>query len=317
MVFLFERMSVTCIISNEAVKRQWWVFLSGKAKASLFHVSFSISYFFPVPQDFLFNIFFQRDKISGMEDCLVMISEGSGQSDAFMLTPLGTFDVETLRRIIDRVRPVFEDRGLAFRILCIDGSQLPVYEKLGMPGAVISYNDDFSDYLYNAEDLRTLKGRRYSGKRNHLSHFLKSHPDFEYGSLGPELFEECLELTREWASARDTDIDDADLSDYHMIETVFNNWDRIKCRGGVIRISGKVRAFSIGSVYKDTAYIHFEKADTAYDGLYVAINRFTIENEFPEAAFVNREEDLGIEGLRKAKESYYPCDRVRKYKVTF
>lgn len=252
-----------------------------------------------------------------MEGCLVMISEGSGQSDAFMLTPLGDFDEDALRRIIDRVRPVFERKGLPFRILCIDESQLHIYEELGIPGAGISFNDDFSDYLYDAEDLRTLKGRKYSGKRNHLSHFLKDHPDYEYRALAPDYFSDCLSLTREWAASRGSDLDDPDESDYRMIEAVFNNWGRIKCRGGVIKIDGKVKAFSIGSVHGDTAYIHFEKADAAYDGLYVAINRLTVENEFPKVSFVNREEDLGIEGLRKAKESYYPCGRIRKYKMNF
>lgn len=248
-----------------------------------------------------------------MEDCLVMISD----ADAYMLMPLGDYDAEKLRRITDRVRSYFISRGLPFQILCIDGSKLSLFEKLGYSGAELSFSEDYSDYLYNADDLRTLKGRKYSGKRNHLAHFLNLYPDYEYRSLTPEYFAECLALAGEWSAEHGAGIDDTDASDYRMIEAVFDSWDRTGCRGGMIRIGGKIRAFSIGSVHGDTAFIHFEKADTAYEGLYAAINRMTLENEFPEVIYVNREEDMGIEGLRAAKESYYPCERIRKYRMTF
>ncbi len=103
-----------------------------------------------------------------------------------------------------------------------------------------------------------------------------------------------------------------------MIERIFRDWEKLDMRGGAIRIGGKVVAFSIGSIGRpDTAYIHFEKADTDYDGLYVAQCKYVAASAFPEVKYINREEDLGIPGLRQSKGSYHPIAMVDKYKIEF
>ena len=100
-----------------------------------------------------------------------------------------------------------------------------------------------------------------------------------------------------------------------MIKRVFDHWQDLEARGGAIRINGKIVAFSIGSIGRDeVGFIHFEKADIQYDGLYAAINKLVLENEFPTIRYVNREEDLGIPGLRKSKESYFPIRKVSKWR---
>ncbi len=249
-----------------------------------------------------------------LEDCLVQISDGGGYSSPFMLMPLGKLSSEKIEKIVRTVRPVFDKKGWKFRILAIEDSAKSIFEKSEI-SAKMDYKEDSSDYFYDAEQLRTLAGKKYSKKRNHWSKFLRTYPDYSYEQLSPEIFDECLRLVRFWASEKGIDIADTSESDYYMIKRIFDHWDELQARGGAIRIDGKIVAFSIGSVGKEEiGFIHFEKADIRYDGLYAAINKLVLENEFPEVRFVNREEDLGLPGLRKSKESYFPIEKIRKWR---
>ncbi len=253
-----------------------------------------------------------------MEDCLVQISSGGGYTKPFMLMPLGELDEERLIRIIEKVRPVFEERNWPFRIISISEPYKALFEELPFPNKGCIFNRDSSDYLYDADSLRNLTGKKYAKKRNHLKHFLEAYPDHEYLPLQPSIFPECLDLVRAWAEKKGVDVYDASESDYLMIERIFRDWEKLDMRGGAIRIDGKVAAFSIGSIgHPDTAYIHFEKADTDYDGLYVALCKAVATNAFPEVKYIDREEDLGLPGLRQSKESYYPITMVDKYKIEF
>lgn len=255
-----------------------------------------------------------RIRWSIIEDCLVQFSLGEISGFPFMLMPMGDYDESKLRRIFAEVHREFNRNNVPFRIACIDEKYLGIYQKVC--DSDIFFKEDYSDYLYEAESLRTLAGRSLSKKRNHLSQFMRKYPDFRYVKLSGDIFEECLELIKLWAKEKEVDINDMDNSDYLMIKRVFDNWDLLKVRGGAVIIDGHVRAFSIGSLgNKDTAFIHFEKADTAYDGAYAAINKMVLQNEFADAKFVNREEDLGIPGLRQSKESYFPIKKLRKYRT--
>jgi hypothetical protein len=99
-----------------------------------------------------------------------------------------------------------------------------------------------------------------------------------------------------------------------MIKRLFDDFDALDIYGGVIRIGGEVAAFSLGSLGNhNRAFIHFEKANPIYDGAYPAINQMVLINEFPDAETVDREEDLGIPGLRKSKQSYYPVELLKKF----
>ncbi len=250
-----------------------------------------------------------------VEDCLVQISDGGGYTSPFMLMPLGKLTPEKMEKIIDAVRPIFDAKGWKFKIRAVDEEKKSVFEKTGIP-MKIDFDEGSSDYFYDAEALRTLAGKKYSKKRNHWSKFQRLYPDYIYESLSPEIFDECLKLVRLWASEKGIDIGDSSESDYYMIKRIFDNWKDLDARGGAIRIDGKIVAFSIGSIGREeVGFIHFEKADISYDGLYTAINKLVLENEFPNIRYVNREEDLGIPGLRKAKESYFPIAKINKWRL--
>ncbi|MBO3444602.1 phosphatidylglycerol lysyltransferase domain-containing protein [Clostridium sp. CCUG 7971] len=176
--------------------------------------------------------------------------------------------------------------------------------------------DNF-DYVYEGESLRTLVGKKNQKKRNHLNYFLKEYDNIEYKALNESNFNECIELLDSWMDNKE--IDKELETEKKAIDKIFKNYkylkDKIKVGG--IYIDNKLQAFSIGEMLTDDmALIHIEKANQDIRGLYQYINQQFIVNEFNEAKLINREEDLGIEGLRKAKLSYHPIKFTEKYTIT-
>ncbi|WFD12336.1 phosphatidylglycerol lysyltransferase domain-containing protein [Tepidibacter hydrothermalis] len=174
---------------------------------------------------------------------------------------------------------------------------------------------DYFDYVYLGESLRNLPGRKYQKKRNHINYFLKEYEGrFEYKRLNEEDFDECLNLLEKWTENKEDD--ESILSEKIAIEKVFKNYDKLDVKVGGIYIDSKLEAFTFGEYLNDNmALIHVEKANAEIRGLYPIINKLFLENEFEDVEFVNREEDLGVAGLRKAKLSYYPHKFVEKYTV--
>ncbi len=171
------------------------------------------------------------------------------------------------------------------------------------------------DYIYLAEDLRLLSGRRYQPKRNHLNRFAASYPDCRYEPLTAHHADECLALEREWQRRRDTESNDADLtSERRAMQLGFAHFDTLGMRGGALYVGDRLVAFTYGSaVSRDTFVIHAEKADTRFEGAFAMINRSFAATLPPEFTYINREEDLGIAGLRKSKLSYHPSLMLRKF----
>ena len=175
---------------------------------------------------------------------------------------------------------------------------------------------DDSDYVYDAEKLRTLAGRSMHSKKNHLNAFLKVYGDrFAYSRLSKKDFNECLRLAEKWAFSREKDQNL--IGESLAMKKVFKNYSKLEnLIVGGIYIDNSLEAFTYGDYLNpNTALIHIEKANPDIRGLYTAINKFFLENEFPDVELVNREDDLGLEGLRKAKLSYKPLKLVDKYSV--
>lgn len=168
-----------------------------------------------------------------------------------------------------------------------------------------------NDYVYLSQDLIELKGKKFRQKRNHINKFVKSYP-FEYEEMSDSNLQECLKTELKWISERDGD--KSVLEEKQAISEIINNFHKLKVIGGVIRINGRVQAFSIGEKFNpDMAVIHIEKANTEYDGSFTIINQTFANKAWSDVTYINREEDMGIAGLRKAKESYNPVKMVKKY----
>ena len=207
--------------------------------------------------------------------------------------------------------------------------------KLLSSGALENYEviraDDLRDYLYDGNALRTLAGRKYSKKRNHINKFLSVYDGrWEYRSLSYENRDEVIRFLKKWMhdkllNEQSTGVNEVgDTFDpveelngeYRGICGLLNSpvvYGYMKIGG--IYIDGTLQAFSIGvrSESESMAIIDVEKANPDIDGLYQIINREFLVSEFPDVDLVNREDDIGIEGLRRSKLSYYPCGFENKY----
>jgi len=164
--------------------------------------------------------------------------------------------------------------------------------------------------------LIELKGRKYHRKRNHIKQFQEKY-SFQYIPLAPEWIPQCLQLQTEWCDLRDCEASPGLLNESLAIKEAFTHFEELGVKGGAILINGKVEAFTLGDpLNPETIVIHIEKANPAYEGLYPTINQAFLEHQGSGYTYVNREQDLGEEGLRKAKESYFPHHLVNKYTIT-
>ena len=179
----------------------------------------------------------------------------------------------------------------------------------------IKSNADYYDYIYNAEDLINLRGKKYHSKRNHISNFKKQ--PWEYKELTPDLFDDCIEFVTESYNKR-SETDYSAVVEQFAINTFFTNFEYLNLKGGVLFQNGGIVGVTIGErLNSNTLVVHIEKALSDVNGAYP-----TLCNEFAKAnaldlKYINREEDLGLEGLRKSKRSYHPCFQLEKYSIIF
>ena len=165
------------------------------------------------------------------------------------------------------------------------------------------------DYIYRRTNLTTLHGKHLDAKRNHINRFRAEHPDFEYRPLTPELFDECRRLTEIWQEDKNQNDNGNETinAEHRVMETIFSNWDALGMTGGSIFVDGRMVAFTYGAaVTTDTLDICVEKADRHVEGAFAIINQQFAEHLPEQYIYLNREEDMGIPGLRQAKLSYHP-----------
>jgi len=168
---------------------------------------------------------------------------------------------------------------------------------------------DNADYIYSAHKLAELRGRKLSRKRNQIHQFLSNHPHYVCRELQPEEWPRCRQLAAEWSHKRH-DVALHESPEYNALQRAFQNCRELGIRGFGLFVAQKLVAFSIWSRQnRDTATVHFEKFDPAVKGAAQMINRETARHLISWARWINREQDLGIAGLRRAKLSYLP-DRL-------
>ena len=175
------------------------------------------------------------------------------------------------------------------------------------------------DYIYDAESLRTLAGKKLHKKKNNLNHFMRDYEGrYEYRDLTCANILEIEEYQLRWVEERNADDPDGYLDvEEQGIFKVFLDCANLDCKMGGIYIDGKLEAYSIGSLNErlSMADIQIEKANPEIRGLYTMINQQFLVHAFPEVTLVNREDDMGEEGLRQAKESYMPLRLEKKYTI--
>lgn len=249
-----------------------------------------------------------------VEDDFAIVA-GEYENKGFIILPLAK--KENMNKAFDFIIKNFEKQHKQIHLKAINKEVVEYLQSVyGDRFEYIEERNNF-DYIYNGESLRTLAGRKNQKKRNHLNSFVKEYGDrVEYKKLEESDFDECINLLKEWSKDKEESIE-LD-SEFKAIKRIFKNYEKLK---DTLKISGiyidsKLEAFSIGEMLNDNmAVIHVEKANADIRGLYPYINQQFLLNEFSDVEFVNREEDLGIEGLRKAKLSYHPVKFAEKYTV--
>lgn len=222
-----------------------------------------------------------------------------------------------LKAILGRLLADADAQGQPFLMLGVCEHTLTALDN-AMPGYFYATADRaYTDYIYLRESLATLSGKKLQPKRNHANRFAAAWPDYTFGPLTPDDIGECLRLEERWTKQK---VENSQLSSYaderRSMSYVLSHWDALGGMGGVLRVGGRMVAFTFGApVNCDTFDVCVEKADVDFDGAYAVVNRDFARLIPPRYVYVNREEDLGIEGLRRAKLSYQPALLLHKYTV--
>ena len=234
----------------------------------------------------------------------------AGERLAYMM-PVGTGDLKAI------LKELIEDAAKENQPFCMLGvcSNMRADLEAILPEQFTFTEDrDYADYIYLRSDLSTLKGKKFQAKRNHINRFRNTYPDYEYTPITPDRIQECLDLEAEWCKVNNCDQQEGTGNERRALIYALHNFETLGLTGGILHVNGKIVAFTFGMpINHETFGVHVEKADTTIDGAYAMIN-YEFANRIPEQyIYINREEDLGIEGLRKAKLSYQPVTILEKY----
>ena len=274
--------------------------------------------------DYNFTNLFVWSRAYGQEIAQVngfLVTHLCGRMGCSYMYPAGSGD---LAAAIDILAREADERRQPLRLVCLTTRQMEELDRL-MPGRFAYEADrDGFDYLYDIDRLADLTGKKLHAKRNHINRFMDNNPSWVYEEITPQTLPECLEMDQEWyrrSMVREGAAEERDLGDEGIaLRTAMDHYHALGLEGGLIRVYGEVVAFTMGDMLcADTFDVHFEKAYGELQGAYAMINREfarQVRARHPEIKYLNREDDMGVEGLRKAKGSYYPDLMVEKYFAT-
>lgn len=235
------------------------------------------------------------------------------------LTKTGEYEPEGVRAALEEAKRIFEEQGHPFSIRLLPFHMIDIIEA-ACPGEMKFIEDRPNyDYVYRRQDLVELKGRDYHAKKNHLNYFHKNY-QYQYMPLTSAMAEDAMQFIDEFNQRKEVPEHEMQMlkMEEQAMEDVFRNLEKVGYLAGAILIDGKIEALTIGgTLNKNTITVHVEKANVNFRGLYQAINNEFCINVPPHVKYINREEDMGIPNLRKAKLSYKPVKLVEKYIAVF
>lgn len=243
-----------------------------------------------------------------VEDALVFMDDEEELAFAY---PAG--EPEAVKRALDVLERYSEERGYPLVLYSVTEENFAQLEEW-YPGMYeIEYDRDQADYVYETEKLATLAGKKLHAKRNHINKFKTIHEDWNYEPLSDDNVEECFQMALKWRNQNGCEDDPEKNAEMCVSLNSLRLYKELGLVGGVLRVEGKIAAFSVGEkMCEDTFVVHIEKAYADLDGAYPMINQQFVQHECMDFQYVNREEDTGAEGLRRAKLSYRPAFLVEK-----
>lgn len=265
-----------------------------------------------------FTLYFWRKmlnvEIAIIDDALI-VKKHEKQKGSYFMQPIGC-KKESLREIINKLRE-YKSNDVSFKNLFRD-IELPfLYKLMDLYDGDVCLCEDINnfDYIYNAQNLITLRGKRFHRKRNHYNQFVSSY-NYEVKDISePGVVRDCIDFSHFWYENRQEDDEQLEY-ELESIDEVLPMYKILGLKCMAVYVDGNIVGFTIGEkVNRNMAVIHVEKGDFKYNGIYAFINKTFAERYLNDVKYINRQEDLGLKGLRKAKRSYNPVKLERKFIV--
>jgi len=245
-----------------------------------------------------------------MEGGVLYLCTRNFDGETAFTAPLGSQKPEAYVRILDHCR----ETGVEPLFCMVSEPRLPELERV-LPGFEARSDRIWSDYLYDAEDLREMAGRKFNAQRNHINKFMREYPDWSFERVDGGNLAEARSFLSEFVGEHTKDSDTLIEGDKKALE-VLDNFDIYALPAGMLKVGGRVIGLSIGETVGDTLFIHTEKSDRDHVGSYqMLVREFARMFAGEGISYINREEDDGDEGLRKSKLSYHPVQLLSKYAV--
>lgn len=254
-----------------------------------------------------------RYAINGNFLCIIAVPE---DKEPYCYAPIGSGSYEEFKETVLKIDQYFKKRGWNLTFQRVEEDKVHYFDTCfnGKFECILDINN--SDYLYLRDNLVKLGGKKYDGKRNHINKFRNTY-EYKWEILDKRFIEEAMRINEEWCENRICDKDGA------MCEKIANNellanYNVLECKGMILSVNGRYEGYTVGEIYsKDMAVIHIEKGNSEIKGIYSFINQQFCEMELEGINYINREQDLGKQGLRKAKMSYHPFSMINKYTIFF
>lgn len=225
--------------------------------------------------------------------------------------PIG--NPEDVKKTLEILKKYAEEIGKPFILYHVTEELFAQLEEWYPERFQIEYDRDVADYVYESEKLATLAGKKLHAKRNHINKFKATYENWSYETMTKDNVEECFQMALKWREQNGCEEDAEKKAELCVTLNSLRLLEELGQVGGVLRVDGEVIAFTIGEpISADTFVVHIEKAFAEIQGAYPMINQQFVEHECMNYKYINREEDTGSEGLRKAKLSYRPVFLVEK-----
>ena len=251
----------------------------------------------------------------GRNECAIQEAPKSGVQMT-QGTVQDTIVREDLLTMLDTISMECRAEGCKLLLLGVLDCHLPILRQWRPEGLIIQEDRNRSDYLYLRTSLASLTGKALQPKRNHINKFLKTYADWTYEPIEKSNIQDCLEMERLWCIANGCDKNNGMEQERQAVLFALHHFEELGLLGGLLRVERRIVAFTFGMpINADTFGVHVEKANSEIEGSYALINREFARNVPEQFVYLNREEDLGIEGLRRAKLSYKPEIILSKYRV--
>ncbi len=242
-----------------------------------------------------------------------MRTHEKGADTDWYLSPCGELEFE---EALDLILEDNKKRGYNLEVYSLSEYQEEIIKAKYLDDFEIEYNRDNADYIYLTEDLTNLLGKKYQKKRNHISRFKRDNPDYEFVLINKDNAKEAADFEDEWYDRYRSEYSEDLNKERLAIDNLLENFEELNLMGAMIKIDGKVVAMTVASAIScDMVDIIIEKAIHEINGAYAIINNEFAKNCLQKFKYINREDDLGEEGLRKAKLSYFPVEIREKINI--